>query len=165
LSIEKSPFEQTLLALLNHEVDFVVIGGLAMMLIGSDVLTQDADFAISLRRANAKAVAVALSPYDPKPVDWPAGLPFIWDDQTVFSSSTLTLTTELGRIDLLAEPAGAPPYPLLKERAVTFEMAGKTVYVACIEDLIAMKQAAGRPKDLAHIAELENIQRILADEG
>lgn len=78
--------------------------------------------------------------------------------------STITLDTDIGRIDFLAEPDGAPPYKDLKARAIPFDLDGVTVYVACIDDLIAMKRAAGRPKDLAHIAELETIRRLMAEE-
>lgn len=151
--------------LLEAESDFVVIGGLALQLHGGDYVTYDADLAIIRRRENVKRIAAALAPYHPIPIHWPEGLPFVWDDQTIMNATTLTLTTDVGRIDLLAEPDGAPPYPQLKARAAVFDLDGRRLYVASIEDLISMKRAAGRPKDLAHIAELETIQRLLAGGG
>ena len=81
------------------------------------------------------------------------------------NSTVLTLDTDLGRIDLLAEPDGAPPYSVLKSHATSFEMDGKDVFVASIDDLISMKRAAGRPKDIGHIAELETIKKLLAEES
>lgn len=143
--------------------DFVVIGGLALQIIGGNHLTLDADFAFSRRRENARIIVEALAPYHPRPFQWPEGLPFVWDEQTVMNMTTLTLDTDLGRIDFLAEPDGAPPYELLKERAGSVDLGGRTVLVASIDDLISMKRAAGRPKDLAHIAELETIKRLLAE--
>lgn len=145
--------------------DFVVVGGLAVSIAGGDHITNDVDLAFIRRRDNCRALAAALAPYHPRPLSWPEGLPFVWDEQTLMNASVLTLDTDLGRIDFLAEPEGAPPYEQLKARAMTFELEGHTVYVACIEDLISMKRAAGRPKDLAHIAELETIQRLLAEEN
>src|SRR5436305_280235 len=100
----------------------VVIGGLAILFTGGDHFTEDADFAIVRRRENAKAIASALAPFHPMPYQWPEGLPFVWDEQTVMNASVLTLDTDLGRVDFLAEPAGAPPYEVLKSRANTFEM-------------------------------------------
>jgi hypothetical protein len=81
------------------------------------------------------------------------------------NSTNLTLETGLGRIDFLAEPDGAPPYEVLKERAVRFDLHGREIFVASIDDMISMKKAAGRPKDLAHVAELETIKRLMAEEA
>lgn len=100
-------------------VDCVVIGGLALHILGGAYVTYDAGFAFSRRRENARAIASALAPYHPMPVDWPGGVPFVWDEGTVMSMAVLTLTTDLGRVDFLAEPEGAPPYERLKARADT----------------------------------------------
>lgn len=151
--------------LTEADCDVVIIGGLALQILGGDYVTYDADFAYIRRRANAKKIADALTPYHPMPVDWPEGLPFVWDDQTLMCSTNLTLQTDLGRIDFLAEPDGAPAYDILRENAVRYDLDGKIVYVASIDDLIAMKRAAGRPKDLAHIAELETLKRLVAEKG
>lgn len=80
------------------------------------------------------------------------------------NSTVLTLRTDLGRIDFLAEPDGAPPYEQLKQRSMQFDLDGRTVEVASVDDLIAMKRAAGRPKDLAQVAELETIKRLTSRE-
>jgi hypothetical protein len=138
-----------------------VIGGLALIFHGGDYSTTDVDFSLVRKRENARIIASVLAPYHPLPIDWPEGVLFVWDEATLMNSTNLTLTTDLCRIDFLAEPAGAPPYAELKARADRFDLDGSTVYVACIEDLISMKRAAGRPKDLAHAAELETIQKLL----
>lgn len=153
-----------ILSLLSEAgAEFVVIGGLALQIYGGDHFTVDVDFAFVRRRENARRIADALGPFHPRPLDWPEGLPFVWDDQTLMNMSTITLVTEIGRIDFLAEPPGAPPFDELRARAVAFDLDGHTVRVACIEDLKSMKRAAGRPKDLAHIAELETIERLMAE--
>jgi len=61
----------------------------------------------------------------------------------------------MGDIDLLVNPDGAPPYEVLRERAKIFELGGQQVRTASIEDLLAMKRAAGRPQDLTDIESLE----------
>ncbi len=55
---------------------------------------------------------------------------------------------------ILAEPKGVDNFEGLWARADTMEMFGLAVRVASIEDLIAMKRAANRPKDQVHILEL-----------
>lgn len=162
---ESTEFLHIISLLSRAECDLVVIGGLGIQIHGGDHMTGDADFALSRRRENCRRIADALAPYHPKPVDWPEDVPYVWDDQMLMNSTNLTLDTDLGRIDFLAEPDGAPPYEILKERAMRFDLDGREVLVASIDDLISMKKAAGRPKDLAHVAELETIKRLMAEDG
>lgn len=147
------------------EADVVIVGGLALEIHGGDYVTYDVDFAYARTRENTARIARALAGYDPRPTGWPDGLPFVWDAQTILSTTVLTLDTELGRVDLLGQPDGAPLFAELKSAATEFDLGGRTVRVASIDDLIAMKRAAGRPKDLGHIAELETIKRLLAEGG
>jgi hypothetical protein len=67
----------------------------------------------------------------------------------------LCLTTPVGDIDLLVNPGGSPGYDTLRERASVMELSGRTVGVASIQGMLAMKRAAGRPQDLLNIASLE----------
>jgi predicted nucleotidyltransferase len=55
---------------------------------------------------------------------------------------------------VLFDPAGAPSYAELHERGTTVSLPGVEVRVAAVEDVIAMKRAAGRRKDAAHIVVL-----------
>lgn len=137
-------FVQVLMALAEANVDFVVIGGLALGVHGADRVTFDADFSHSRSRENVKAIAKALAPFHPRPVGLDPELPFVWDDQMLQGMTPLTLETDIGRIDFLAEPDGAPPYEVMKERALKIPFRGHTIRVASIDDLIAMKKAAGR---------------------
>ena len=57
-------------------------------------------------------------------------------------------------------PEGAPDYKELRARAESVEVKGQEIHVAAIDDLIAMKRAAGRPKDLGAVDELEAIKRL-----
>lgn len=143
--------------------DFVIIRGLAVMLHGGLHVTDDVDLAFVRSRQNLGAIVKALSPYHPRPYQFPVDLPFVWDEQSLRSSTVLTLTTDLGRLDLLAEPDGASKYSDLKARAVPMEVFGYHVLVASIDDMIAMKEAAGRPKDLMHAAELRSLKALLEE--
>lgn len=87
------------------------------------------------------------------------------DAKTFKNVLNLTLTTDVGDIDLLAEPAGVDSFEGLWERANVMEIFGLQVRVASIEDLIAMKRAAGRPKDQQHLLELLDLRQFLRAEA
>ncbi|HTA15460.1 MAG TPA: hypothetical protein VK781_11450, partial [Solirubrobacteraceae bacterium] len=55
----------------------------------------------------------------------------------------------------LAEPDGSPEYAILRRRASRIDVDGIEVLIASIDDLIAMKQTVGRPKDLIDLESLE----------
>ena len=95
----------------------------------------------------------------------PADLPFILDERTFNNVLNLTLATDLGAIDPLAEPAGVEGYEGLLARSKELIVFGKPVRVASLEDLFAMKRAAGRPKDKLHLLELLDLQQFLIDEA
>ena len=142
------------------ECDFVLIGGLAVQIHGGDRFTEDLDLAYRRTRENAKRIASALEGAHPVPREWPESVPFIWDEQTVFSSTILTLVTDLCDTDLLGAPDGAPAYDQLKANSLKIDFDGHELCVASIDDLIAMKRAAGRPKDLADVALLESSRKL-----
>lgn len=72
--------------------------------------------------------------------------------------------TRYGRLDLLGEPAPGTDYVFLARRARTIH-GEQTYQVASIDDLIAMKRAAGRTKDLAQIELLRATAEELAAES
>jgi len=138
----------------------VVIGGIAAVLHGSARLTYDLDLCFAPDAANLSALGEVLVALDARlrGVDEP--VPFVPDAATLRSIEVLTLATRLGDLDVLARPAGAPTYEALRRGAERYDLGGFSVLVAAVEDLIAMKRAAGRPKDLADVAELEAILRL-----
>lgn len=154
----------TMLArLVEGGVDFVIVGGYAMVVHGSAAITRDLDICYSTDQTNLDRLGATL-------LDLEAGLsgvaedvPFVPDGRTLRHTQILTLVTSAGRLDLLRAPDGAPGYDALAERAFRVELDGMTIKVASLEDLIAMKRAAGRPKDLLAVEELEAIQRILRE--
>ena len=153
-------FEQLIKLVAASGAEVVLIGGLAVILQGGERSTKDVDFAYRRTRQTAQAIAKALKDFHPRPVDFPEGLPFVWDEATLRNMSVLTLTSDLGRIDFLSAPEGVESVEALLARAVPADIDGVTVLVASIEDLIAMKQAANRDQDRAHIAELETLRRL-----
>ena len=141
-------------------VDFVVIGGIAAVLHGSARVTQDLDVCFGTSPGNLRALGRALTELEARPSGTEDAIPFVPDERSLRAVDVLRLATRFGRFDVLARPSGAPPFRELRGRAQEFDLGAFVIRVASIDDLIAMKAAAGRPKDLADISELEAIKRL-----
>lgn len=145
------------------EVDFVIVGGFAALVHGASQLTRDLDICHAVDQENLDRLGRTLIELDATLSGVTEDIPFVPDGRTLRRTRILTLVTKAGRLDLLVDPAGSPGYATLAERALRVEWAGTTIKVASLEDLIAMKRAAGRPKDLLAVEELEAIARILRE--
>lgn len=71
------------------------------------------------------------------------------------SGEQVAIETELGRLDVVQGLDGVPGYDELRSRSKEAEILGVTVAVCALEDLKAMKRAAGRTRDLADLEDLE----------
>jgi len=148
-----------------HGVDFVVIGAIALIDHGSARNTRDLDICYATDAANLTALGAATMELDAKLRGIDDELPFVPDAQTLRQTSILTLTTQDGWIDLLAAPAGAPPYEELRKRARRMVADGIAYLVASLDDLEAMKRAANRPKDQIDLEEIEAIRQLRRELG
>ncbi len=146
--------------LVDGGVDFVVIGGIAAVLHGSARNTFDLDISFSTGAANLEALGSVLIALKARLRGVADDVPFVPEARALRQIEALTLSTVAGDFDLLAKPAGGPPYDVLRDAADTYDLDGTAVRVATVEHLIAMKSAAGRDKDLADIAELQAILRL-----
>jgi predicted nucleotidyltransferase len=88
----------------------------------------------------------------------PEGLPFILDAETLKRGLNFTFSTDIGDLDLLGEVRGIGVYKDVLDGSLTFELFGYQFAVIDIGKLIVAKRAAGRPKDLVALPELEAIQ-------
>lgn len=151
----RTDFEGLLRQLLGAPVDFVLVGGLAAVVHGSARATFDIDVVYSRSPDNVERLAAALAPLDPYLRGTPPGLPFRLDAATILRGLNFTLQTSLGDIDLLGEVAGGGSYEDLLPFSVQIDLFGHACRCVGLEKLIALKRAAGRPKDNEAIAELE----------
>jgi hypothetical protein len=151
-------FKTLLTSLAASEVEFVIIGGLAATLHGSARVTYDVDIVYSRTPENLSRLVSALSRFRPYLRGAPAGLPFQFDVETLRHGLNFTLSTTVGPIDLLGELAGIGGYDEVEARSVTARMFDADYRFIDLDGLIASKTAAGRPKDLETIAELETIR-------
>lgn len=147
--------EQIARLLLSHDVRFVVIGGWAAIIHGSARTTSDVDVVYARDAENIQHIVAALQPHQPYLRGVPPGLPFRWDERTVQAGLNFTLTTSVGDLDLLGEVTGGGTYEALLPFTEEVTAFGVSLRVVTLERLIRLKRAAGRPKDLEVIAELE----------
>jgi hypothetical protein len=152
---------QRILGLLTARgVDFVVIGGIAAMLHGSARVTQHLDVCFATDDANLDALGKALVELEARLRGVSDDVPFVPDRGTLRRVEVLTLETAAGDFDVLARPDGVPSYRRLRENADRYDLGAFAVLVASVDDLIVMKRAAGRAKDLADVEELSAIARL-----
>jgi hypothetical protein len=134
-------------ALLEADVRFVLIGGLASQVHGSPSLTGDVDVCFELEQENLGRLAAALEALTAIRRELPPGVTAPVDARALRAGDVFTLTTRYGDLDLLAHPEPGLDFETLAERSIMAEVLGVEVRVASLEDLMAMKRAAGRPKD------------------
>lgn len=142
-------------ALVTEGVDFVVIGGFAAIAHGSPRVTRDLDVVVELSSANLVRLKRMLDAADARLLG-AEGEAAVQDADVaeVGLGATLHTTTRFGRFDVVGAPAGAAPYADLRRRSVPARLGDTDVPIAGLDDLIAMKRAAGRDLDLRDIADL-----------
>lgn len=154
-------------------VDFVLIGGLAGNALGSAQATYDVDIAYARDDQNLERLAAALDQLGAElrvaGMDDPSELGFILDVETLRRGMNFTFNTSRGPLDVVGQPAGIRSYGDLRRDALTVEIDGREIAVASLDHLIAMKRAAGRPKDQImveeYIALAEERQRLERPDG
>lgn len=154
-----SDLHKILRCLHAESAEFIVVGGMAMVSYGSATITGDLDVCYRCVPDNLERVVRALQPLRPRLRGAPSDLPFLWDTRTLRNGLNFTLTTDAGDIDLLGELVGVGGFEALLSEAETVDIAGQRTLIIGLEQLIRAKRAAGRPKDIIHIQELEEIKR------
>ncbi len=142
-------------ALAHADVDFVVIGGVAVVVQASPRFTRDLDISYATDTANLERLGTLLVALDARLRGIEEDVPFIPDARALRHAQMLTLATRNGDLDLLADPPGSPGYPALRRHADIVDLDGVSVRIASLEDLIGMKRAVGRPQDEVDIESLE----------
>ena len=154
-------------ALADKQVEFVVVGGVAVQAHGYLRATADLDIVPRPTLLNLSRLGEALGDLEAEPWRARVGVP-VTDPHLLKAMPLVPLTTRFGRLDLLniAHTAGAPAsFDALNERALVVELDGLQIAIAGLDDLIRMKRAAGRPHDLTDIASLTRGDDELEEEA
>jgi len=149
------------------EVDFVIVGGVAVAFQGYGRSTKDLDITYATDAENLRRLGQVLVGAYARLRGITEDVPFVPDERTLARTRTRprTLDTDDGGLDLIADPPGAPSYDTMRSRAERVELDGVIIAVAALDDLLAMKRASGRPQDLVDVDALEVARRIRAEGG
>ena len=157
-------FEPAIKALTLKEVDFVIIGDVAISFYSSSYKTIGTlDFCYQPAMENLKRIAAAFAPFNPRLRGFPENLPFVWDERTLQGSTNFTLITNIGDIDMLGEVAGVGDYEAVKRESIPTKLYDCEVRILTLDGLIRAKRAAGRTKDLLVLPELEALKELLSE--
>lgn len=157
-------FEAMLALLSDANIKFVIVGGLAVTIHGSAYVTFDLDICYSRDEENLSRLTASLETVAPRLRGAPSGLPFRFDVETLHRGMNFTLTTDLGDIDLLGEIAGIGDYAQTVASSTQVKLYERDYSVLTLNALITAKRAAGRPKDLQLLPELEALREAMQDE-
>lgn len=145
--------ERILRVLDEYDVEYVLIGGLAVQTHGHVRTTNDADLIPAPDPANLERLASALRALDARVLN--PGQEGTEVDAKMLPRATIwQFTTRDGGIDVMHEVPGGRSYSELSDRALHVRLGNVGVPVVGLDDLIQMKLARGRTVDLADVAAL-----------
>lgn len=163
MSEETTPLEffEALRVLGSRNVEFVVIGGYAVILHGAERYTKDVDIVPEPSRENLSRLWEALVELEAQPAELPdfppEEMPIEFSlDGLVEGGGNWVLHTRHGRVDVMQWVSGIESYEELRAGAVEtmVPQIGVAVWFAGLEDLLEMKREAGRDVDLMDITAL-----------
>lgn len=155
-------FYGLLRTLLDHDAEFVLIGGFALGFHGVPRGTKDVDIVPEPTTANVTRLWAALESLEAAPVELadpdfrPEEMPVPFTLEGLLGGGNWALDTRFGRLDLMPEVIGVDGYEELRAHAVKAELPelGGPIWIAGRDDLVTMKQEAGRPQDLIDVQAL-----------
>jgi len=144
--------------LLQHQVEFVIIGGVCGIMHGVSLVTTDLDVCCRFTSANLYRIQVAvkdLHPYHRLAANKP---PLELTDELCGRLKNLYLQTDLGKLDCLGDVAGVGSYDAVLEKSVVFRLSYGDLKILNLDAAIASKEAVGRPRDLEAAKQLRAIR-------
>ena len=152
--------------LVQHRVEFILIGGLAATVHGSPYATVDVDVVPRRERPNLDRLSEALDDLEARVyVSSTEALSFAHDGASLADAQVWNLATRFGGLDITFVPSGTQGFPDLRERANVVDLGGVEVLVAALEDIIRSKAAAGREKDEIVLPALRRLLELELGEG
>ena len=141
-------FSEIFSSLLEGNIAFIVVGGVAAVLEGAPVSTFDLDIVYSLDEENVVRLAGVLDDLDAVYVD-PGGRGIRPSADRLRAGGHHLLRTRHGRLDVMGTIGDGLAYPDLVSRSRMHSLRGMAILVLGLETLIASKEAADRTKDRA----------------
>lgn len=154
-------FFELLRTLRAHDAEFVLIGGFALGFHGAGRATKDVDVVPKPGEENLTRLWRALEELEAEPQGLedfrPEEIPLEWSlEGLIAGGGNWIVHTRLGRLDVMQWVEPFESYDELRANAVEqyVDEVGATLLVAGLDDLIAMKETAGRDQDLVDVTAL-----------
>jgi hypothetical protein len=152
-------FDQLLARLVQADIRFVVIGGLALGSWGVVRGTKDCDIVPDPAPENLDMLAHLAAELGGRVQ---LGESLLGSERSIAallrSGDRALIATQLGDLDVVQGLDGVLPYAELRAGAIDVELAGVTIAICALEHLRTMKRAAGRPRDLVDLDDLDAAQ-------
>ena len=151
-------FEAIIRRLINLQVDFVLIGGLASIMHGAPVVTNDVDVCLRFSRDNLDRLVKAIGDLHPRHRLAAQRLPLEINDENWNIFKNIYVETDLGILDCLGEVAGIGGIDQAVAVSEETTMSFGTFRILNLDGLIRAKEAAGREHDLKTVGYLRAIK-------
>jgi len=153
-----SSLEDIVERLIRAHVEFVVVGGFAVLAHGASLMTEDIDICCPFSEENLRSIESAVRDLHPVHRMTPQRLPFELTPNLSASLKNLYLGTDLGKLDCLGEVLGIGGYDEVKQRSVEIKFESGPCRVLNIDALIEAKAATNRTRDRMAILQLKAIK-------
>ena len=153
-------FVNLLERLVNHGVDFVIVGGFAGIVYGCTYVTQDVDICCDFSPANLLALLRAVSDLDPVHRMTPQRKKLELTEETCAQFKNLYLDTKEGQLDCLSFIDGLGDFSQTKKESQLIEVEETKMRVLSLDALVRTKKAMNRPRDREAISQLEAIREL-----
>lgn len=157
-------FTGILKILSRHQVEYILVGGLAAIVQGAPVFTFDLDIVFLKTAENMPRLLAAFQELDARYVD-PAGRHIVPDADKLASFRMHRLVTSLGSLDAMETIGAGMSYADLLHDTQVSEIAGVGVRVLGLETIILSKEQANRDKDRATLHVLRRTLRMKQESG
>ncbi len=150
----------------EEQVDYVVVGGLAVNLHGVERATMDVDLVLAMDEGNLRRFVKAASRLELKP-SLPLSIEAFCDktqrdiwvrERHLIAFSLRSASPSTPTLDILVSPA--VPFDRVYRNRIEKDVGGVRFNLASIEDLITLKSETGRKQDASDIKALRTVLRL-----
>jgi predicted nucleotidyltransferase len=151
--------QQLLERLLEHKIDFVLVGGFAGVVHGATLVTQDLDICMAITESEIAKLRAALDDLHAVHRMNPNFQPSFKDQPKDLSGvNNIYLKTDLGILDVISQVEPVGDFARVKNKAFEISLYGHKCKVISLDDLVQVKESMQRPKDKALLQELKTIK-------
>lgn len=150
-------FRRILELLEQHDVAYVVVGGVAAVLQGAPVTTFDIDTLVKVDAENADRLLAALAALQARYREHTQEIRPTRDD--ILAGGHLLLMTNSGPLDVLGFIGRGKRYDDVAKDVTTIDVGGLQIRVLNLRALIEDKRVLGREKDQVMLRLLETVLR------